>query len=252
MKNYHTHTKRCHHAIDNEEDYIQASIASGYTELGFSDHSPWMYQSSFHPTMRMEAYEIGDYVSTLLKLKEKYKNQISIKIGLECEYFEKYMDGLKEMLKTYPIDYIILGNHYDGSDEDGIYFGFPLKSWQLTQYVNSCIQAMETGLYSYVAHPDLANYPTDDPFYAEEMQRLCLKAKQYDIPLEFNLLGYRTHRHYPCDDFFKIAKDVGNRVIIGTDAHEANALLDMQTYQQAKNHLKDLGFDITEDIRFLR
>ena len=73
--------------------------------------------------MRMEAYEIGDYVSTLLKLKEKYKNQISIKIGLECEYFEKYMDGLKEMLKTYPIDYIILGNHYDGSDEDGIYFG---------------------------------------------------------------------------------------------------------------------------------
>ena len=71
-------------------------------------------------------------------------------------------------------------------------------------------------------------------------------------PLEFNLLGYRTHRHYPCDDFFKIAKDVGNRVIIGTDAHEANALLDMQTYQQAKNHLKDLGFDITEDIRFLR
>ena len=62
MKNYHTHTKRCHHAIDNEEDYIQAAIASGYTELGFSDHSPWMYQSSFHPTMRMEAYEIGDYV----------------------------------------------------------------------------------------------------------------------------------------------------------------------------------------------
>ena len=107
MKNYHTHTKRCHHAIDNEEDYIQAAIASGYTELGFSDHSPWMYQSSFHPTMRMEAYEIGDYVSTLLKLKEKYKNQISIKIGLECEYFEKYMDGLKEMLKTYPIDYIL-------------------------------------------------------------------------------------------------------------------------------------------------
>ena len=52
--------------------------------------------------------------------------------------------------------------------------------------------------------------------------------------------------------FFKIARDVGNRVIIGTDAHEASALLDMQTYQQAKNHLKDLGFDITEDIRFLR
>ena len=74
MKNYHTHTRRCQHAIDSEEDYILSAIQSGYTELGFSDHTPWIYDSSFHPTMRMEAYEIDDYVSTLLKLKEKYKS----------------------------------------------------------------------------------------------------------------------------------------------------------------------------------
>ena len=54
MKNYHTHTKRCYHAIDNEEDYILAAIKSGYSELGFSDHTPWHYDSSFHSTMRME------------------------------------------------------------------------------------------------------------------------------------------------------------------------------------------------------
>ena len=56
MKNYHTHTRRCQHAIDSEEDYILSAIQSGYTELGFSDHTPWIYDSSFHPTMRMEAY----------------------------------------------------------------------------------------------------------------------------------------------------------------------------------------------------
>lgn len=252
MKNYHTHTKRCKHAINTEEEYILSAIKAGYTELGFSDHTPWVYTSSFHPTMRMEASEIEDYITTLLQLKEKYKNQISIKIGLECEYFEKYMDGLKKMLETYPIDYIILGQHYDESDETGCYFGFPLTFKQLTKYVDTCIQAMETGLYSYVAHPDLANFNTKDPFYIQEMKRLCLKAKQLDLPLEFNLLGYKTHRHYPCDDFFKIAREVGNRVIIGTDAHEASALLDMQTYHLAKQHLEDLGFEITEDIRFLR
>ena len=54
MKNYHTHTMRCYHAIDQEEDYIQAAIKAGYTELGFSDHTPWRYSSGFHSSMRMK------------------------------------------------------------------------------------------------------------------------------------------------------------------------------------------------------
>ena len=78
MKNYHTHTKRCYHAIDNEEDYILAAIKSGYSELGFSDHTPWHYDSSFHSTMRMEEDKLEGYVNTLLGLREKYKNQIYI------------------------------------------------------------------------------------------------------------------------------------------------------------------------------
>ena len=111
---------------------------------------------------------------------------------------------------------------------------------------------METGLYSYVAHPDLARYDTSDPFYKQEMLRLCIKAKEMNLPLEFNLLGYKTHRHYPNDSFFKIAKEVDNRIIIGTDAHESQSLLDMKTYHQARQHLENLGLSITEDITFLR
>mgnify|MGYP000335070433 CR=1 FL=1 len=33
MKNYHTHTTRCMHAIGSEEEYILAAISAGYTEL---------------------------------------------------------------------------------------------------------------------------------------------------------------------------------------------------------------------------
>ena len=73
-----------------------------------------------------------------------------------------------------------------------------------------------------------------------------------NLPLEFNLLGYKTHRHYPNDTFFKIAREVGNRIIIGTDAHESQSLLDMNTYHQARQHLENLGLSITEDITFLR
>lgn len=252
MKNYHTHTVRCYHAMDKEEDYIQAAIKSGYTELGFSDHTPWHYASAYHSTMRMEEDKLAGYVQTLLKLKDKYKNQISIKIGLECEYFPKYMDWLKQVLKEYPIDYIILGNHFDETDETGIYFGRPLNKQQLTKYVDSCIAGMKTGLYSYLAHPDLAYYDTTDIYYEQEMKRLCEAAKECHMPLEFNLLGYTTHRQYPNETFFRIAKEVGNQIIIGTDAHESDALLDMKTYELARKWLKRLDLDITEDIRFLR
>lgn len=252
MKNYHTHTRRCYHAIDSEEDYIKAAIQAGYKELGFSDHTPWHYASSFHSSMRMEEDKLAGYVKTLEALKEKYKDQISIKIGLECEYFPKYMDWLKETIDKYQLDYIILGNHYDETDETGIYFGRPLHREQLTKYVDSCIAGLKTGLYSYLAHPDLAYYDNDDPFYTKEMTRLCQAAKDLDIPLEFNLLGYATYRQYPNETFFKIAKKTGNKVIIGTDAHESSALLDQKTYQLAYQYLKRLDIDITEEIHFLK
>ncbi len=251
MKNYHTHTKRCYHAMDTEEEYILAAIQSGYTELGFSDHSPWHFDSSFHSSMRMEEDKLEGYVNILKQLREKYKDKISIKIGLECEYFEKYMPWLEKIVKEYKLDYLILGNHFD-EDETGIYFGRSLTQQQLTKYVDSCIKGLRTGLYSYLAHPDLANYDIYDPFYTQEMTRLCLEAKKLDIPLEFNLLGFSTHRQYPNDVFFKIVQKIGNKVIIGTDAHESSALLDLKTYNEALNYLKKLGIDITEDIKFLK
>lgn len=252
MKNYHTHTKRCYHAIGSEEEYIEAAIQAGYSELGFSDHTPWHYDSSFHATMRMEEDKLPGYIQKLLQMREKYQDQISIKIGLECEYFEKYMPWLEATLKQYPIDYIILGNHYDETDETGIYFGSPLTKQQFKKYVDACIKAINTGLFSYVAHPDLAYYDTNDPYYIEQMKRLCEGALQTNTPLEFNLLGYKTYRQYPNETFFKLVKKMGNQVIIGTDAHEPNALLDQKTYQKALHYLHQLGIEPIEEIKFLR
>lgn len=36
------------------------------------------------------------------------------------------------------------------------------------------------------------------------MSRLCAYAKEKDMPLEFNLLGFMTHRHYPNNAFGKL------------------------------------------------
>jgi len=193
--NYHTHTTRCMHAIGQDEEYVQAAIKAGIKKLGFSDHTPWHYDSSFKATMRMDENQLDGYIESILSLKEKYKDQISILVGLECEYFEKYIPWLKQMLKDKKIDYIILGNHYYKTDELHDYFGTPVDEFHLKAYVDQCIQAIDSGLYSYIAHPDLVYYDKDSKLYQEEMSRLCAYAKEKDMPLEFNLLGFMTHRH---------------------------------------------------------
>ena len=59
-KNYHTHTARCMHAVGTDEEFILAAIEAGYTVIGFSDHSPWHYNSDFVSHMRMHESEFDE------------------------------------------------------------------------------------------------------------------------------------------------------------------------------------------------
>ena len=111
-KNYHTHTTRCGHAKGTEREYIECAIQNGFKVLGFSDHTPQPYPDSYVSGMRMRMDQLDEYVDTLVNLRDEYKDQIKILIGLETEYYPKYFDKLHEELKARPIDYIIMGQHH--------------------------------------------------------------------------------------------------------------------------------------------
>lgn len=106
--NYHTHTTRCMHATGSDEDYVRSAIKGGFKVLGFSDHTPWKYRTDYVADMRMLPEELPDYVDSIRALREKYREQIDIKIGLECEYFPDYIPWLKEQIKN--INWIILSS----------------------------------------------------------------------------------------------------------------------------------------------
>lgn len=251
MFNYHAHTPLCHHAYGNPEEYIKIAIKNGFKELGFADHSPWQFKSGYISHMRMPFEKLDYYIQTLKDLKVKYQDQISIKIGLECEYFEQYLPNLRNTLKTKDIDYIILGNHFDGTEEDGIYYGYSLSDQDLINYVDQCIKAINTGMYSYIAHPDLPNYNPNSKLYLEQMDRLCAYAAKHDVPLEFNLLGFEEHRQYPAKQFWEIASKHHNKCIIGFDAHEPKSLDNLRLFNEAFDYLSSLDVEIVDHIKFL-
>ena len=148
--NFHTHTARCGHASGRDEEYVQSAIRGGYQVLGFADHSPWRFASSYRSHMRMNPQEqFQDYLRSIRSLRRKYQDQIDIRIGLECEYFPPYMDWLRRVIQKEKLDYIILGNHFEYSEERRFYFGREVVDEQtLKRYVDSALEGMATGLYA--------------------------------------------------------------------------------------------------------
>lgn len=230
--NYHTHTYRCKHASGEDRDYIEAAIKAGFKILGFSDHCPWIFKDDYVSFIRMEPKDVDGYFTSLEKLKEEYKNDIRILIGFESEYVPEMQEEQDKLLEGYPLDYMILGQHFLGSEPDSVYTGSPTKDETiLERYVDLVIEGLKTGRYLYLAHPDLLNFTGADEIYEKHMTRLCEFLKEADIPLEINMLGAFEGRHYPYGKFLKIAKKTGNTCIVGIDAHAPEQLLNKKGYQ---------------------
>ena len=230
--NYHTHTYRCGHAGDfSDEEYVISAIKNNLEILGFSDHI--MLPDVSDPTIRGDYSLLDDYVSSINLLKNKYQKDIKIYLGFEAEALPMFYDYYRSLLDTKKIEYLILGNHsYLENNKLINYFRYPDRMYNdLEQYTNSLIDAMSTGLFKYVAHPDLfmKYFKSWDEHLIEVSNRICDAALKYDIPLEINLaccfdevpnIGIKEVFKYPYIEFWKIVDAKGCKVIIGVDAHE--------------------------------
>lgn len=255
LANYHTHTPRCQHAVGSEEHYIRTALQAGFTVLGFADHCPWPYRSGFVSNCRMLPRQLPDYLAALRALRSRYDGRLRLYIGLECEYYPAYMDWLTGQLPQ--LDYLILGNHFDRTDESGMYFGACTRPDEIQRYVTLTIAGMESGLYRYLAHPDLFlnHYPVFDKAAANACHALCEAAAALDLPLEYNLLGEaRQHepgQHglgYTTEQFWAIAAQYPVKAIVGCDAHAPGQLAQPQQVIAAKQALRAKGLAVLDTL----
>jgi len=245
--NFHTHTPRCFHAQGTEREYIEEAIAAGIRILGFSDHAPMVFPPEYHSGFRMPVEQTREYAETLAALREEYRDDITIYIGYEMEYYPKFFDASLANICTYPVDYLILGQHFIGNEVERMYSGaYTEDGAYLGSYVDGVIEGLGTGVYSYLAHPDLPNFGGDAAVYDMHMRRLCEAAKRLAIPLEINFLGLREHRQYPCDRFWSIAAEVGCQAIFGCDAHSPDMLSDRRVLRDAYAYAEKFGLTVTD------
>ena len=236
LANYHTHTRRCQHAKGEDREYVEAAIAAGYRILGFADHCPWIFPDGYVSFMRMSPSEADGYFYSLESLKKEYEKEIKIYIGFEAEYCPTLIEAQEKFLSQYPLDYMIMGQHFLGPENATVYMGRKTDDEGLLKaYVDTVIEGIKTGKYLYVAHPDLINFAGTPEVYEKHMRCLCEGLKAMNAPLEINLLGLSENRRYPNPRFLKIAQEVGNAAILGVDAHAPEQFLRSDLVERAKS-----------------
>lgn len=253
LVNLHTHTSRCRHACGTERDYIETAIRAGMEVLGFSDHAPILFPGSYYSTMRMYPEEAADYAETLLRLREEYSGRIQILIGYEIEYYPDLFEPTLRFLSQFPLDYLILGQHYLGNEIGSAYVSHGTdRVSELRRYVDQCCAGLETGRFTYLAHPDVFRFTGDPAVYRAEMERLCRKALETHTPLELNMLGADTQRHYPNEAFWQIAGACGNTAVIGCDAHKPESLAAARAELFCRDLADRCGIPVMEHIPLVK
>ena len=249
LVNYHTHTWRCNHAEPDERSYIESAIAAGIRVLGFSDHTPCPFPPGHSSWFRMTLEQAPEYFDLIRQLREEYAGRIEIHVGVEAEYYPALFPATLDLLRENGCEYMLLGQHYLFNEENSVYSGAATDDpARLIQYVDQTIAGMETGLFTYLAHPDLIYFTGDKAVYRLHMRRLCRAARELDMPLELNLLGYRDRRHYPARIFWELAAEEGNRAVLGWDAHSADSFARTELEARGRRLLSKVGLTPEERV----
>lgn len=188
MTDYHMHSVLSD-GKNSYEEMILAAIEKGLDQIGFTDHvclKPvnWAITEVDLPVM-CEQIEI---------LRDRYKDRIAVKFGIEMDYFPGMEDEIKSIINSLPLDYVIGSVHFIGDwnfDTDQSLYGKWSNDELYRMYYELIQKAAQSGLFDIVGHLDIIKkfrvYPeTDQTQLVEETLRVI---KDCNLVVEINTGG---------------------------------------------------------------
>ena len=251
---YHTHHERCGHAVGTLEDYIRRGIEIGLSQLGVSDHMPLLHvdPAAYYPEMAMPMEELPRYVEEAFRLKDKYRGQIDVRVGLEGDYIEGWEEKIEQIITGYPWDYVIGSVHFLGEWDVSDFR--QVHNWEekdvfavYTQYYDAVTKAAQTGLYDFLGHLDVIKRFGHKPGPELEQETIALErgalsaVKEAGIAIELNASGLSKPcaEMFPSERILQAAIEMGIPLTVGSDAHDPQKL--SEHLDQARALLYKLG-----------
>ncbi|MBW2569666.1 MAG: histidinol-phosphatase [Deltaproteobacteria bacterium] len=247
MIDYHVHTMLCNHAKNSMEAYIQKAIVIGLKEICFLDHLT-MHKSG--ETLSMSPGEVPFYFQAARVLKQKYKNVIKVKVGLEIDFSPAHIDIFHDITETYSFDVIGSSLHFPG-DLDIVRHSSDWRHGRLDAdyvyglYLSQLEIMLDYNYFDVVCHIDLIKKFNRKPAisFEKKFDKILSKIKKKDLTVEVNTSGYNyaIGDAFPSLNILKKCHESGISITLGSDAHSPAGV--GQHYDRALNMLLSAGYN---------
>ena len=230
--NLHTHTCYCD-GKDTPEELVKRAIELGFTAIGFSGHEYSVHDVDFC----MSRENTKKYIEEIQRLKETYKGQITVYMGIERDFFGE--------IDEVPYDYVIGSLHYvekDGSlltvdyteeimkENVEKYFGGDYRAY-VERYYELIGDVVSKTKADIVGHFDLITkfnegnkyFDEEEDWYKDAALKALRKAVVTKPIFEINTgamaRGYRS-KPYPADFLLDEIERLDCSVILSSDCHD--------------------------------
>jgi histidinol-phosphatase (PHP family) len=253
LVSYHNHTAWSD-GRPTIPELVAGARAAGVTELGVSDHFA-ITPDGRVPAWSIQVEKLDAYVGDVLQAARN-ADDLTIRLGVELDFFPETLEESISLLKPYPFDFIIGAVHF--IDE----FTIDLNSdhweeisqekrnqvWQT--YWNHIAAAADSGCFDFIGHFDLPKkfkfYPDID-LTADALAALDAIAAA-DAALEINTSGwYKPVRQaYPRLFYLREARRRNIPLLINADAHYSSHVT--RDFNRAQKLASAAGY--TELVRY--
>ncbi len=232
---HHVHTKYCHHAVGEMEEYVLAAIEKKLKGITFLEHMEEGVDY-FEVTWLTEK-DFDNYFQEGTELKQKYRDKIAVFLGVEVGFSPYHKKRLRERILQRKWDQVGLSYHFAKSEQfehdlnlvsrkepNKTNIDLAGRSTVLTDYFNNLIEAVNYLPGTMLCHLDAALRHQDNLVYDEshiaQIEQLLAAVKKNNMAVEINTSGLAMRNvPFPKPHIVKRALELGIPLVASSDSH---------------------------------
>lgn len=264
---YHVHTEYSDDSLYPMEEVVRDAIRLGLDEICFTDHVDygikpdwdgpepivWRRGGSGEPDkIPLANVDYPRYEAEIRKLQEKYRGQITLRMGLEFGMQVHTIPLYEKLFARYPFDFILLSVHQVEDKEfwnQDFQRGRTREEFNRRYYEELLALVRRYRHYSVLAHPDLiARYDSAGPWPFEKLRPILTEilktviADGKGIEVNTSCHRYGLKDLTPSRDILRLYRELGGTVLtIGSDSHKKEHL--GAFIRETMDELKEMGFE---------
>ena len=253
LVSYHNHTVWSD-GRPEISDLAEKARTAGVRELGISDHFA-ITPDRQSPSWSIQPERLSAYVDAVLSTARN-TDGLTIRLGVEVDYFPETLEESIRLLKPYPFDYIIGSVHFidgfsiDMNSDSWKTLSQKERNWAWKTYWMHIADAAKSGYFDFIAHFDLPKkfefYPDIDltPNAVAALDAIAAT----DTAIEINTSGWYkpVKEAYPSFFYIREARRRNIPLLINADSHHSGHVV--RDFKRARKLATAAGY--TELARY--